>query len=86
MMTSHLKLFKLFCLGHNAEDVSFCSLRVEILIESLHTMKGEEIHVVNCFQSGRGILSAAVIYSKYGENAQNECDTSGEHSFFHFAM
>lgn len=52
MMTSHLKLIKLFGLGHNAEDVGFCSLRVEILIESLHTMKGEEIHVVNCFPSG----------------------------------
>lgn len=40
--TSHLKLFKLFGLGHDAEDVSFCSLRVETFIESLQK-EGKEI-------------------------------------------
>lgn len=35
-MTSHLKLLKLFGLGYNTEDVSFCPLRVEKFVESLH--------------------------------------------------
>lgn len=59
MMTSHLKLFKLFGLGHNAEDVGFCSLRVESLIESLHTMRKKK-HMWLMI-----ILSAVV--TKYGK-------------------
>lgn len=36
VMTPHLELFKLLGLGHNTEDISFCSLRVEMFIERLH--------------------------------------------------
>lgn len=35
-MTSDLQLIKLLSLGNDTQDVGFCSLRVEQLIERLH--------------------------------------------------
>lgn len=40
--TAHLELFKLLSFGDDAEDVGFCSLRVEMLIERLHMWRKEK--------------------------------------------